>query len=45
LDLDRLKTELSEGESELKYKKYTENALSQIKEATKKLFFKSTKLK
>jgi hypothetical protein len=43
--MDRLKTELSEGESELKYKKYTENALSQIKEATKKLFFKSTKLK
>ena len=42
--MDRLKTELSEGE-ELKHKKYTENAISQIKEATKKLFFKSTKLK
>ena len=42
--MDRLKTELSEGE-DLKYKKYTENALQQIKENAKKLFFKSTKLK
>ena len=42
--MDRLKNELSEGE-ELKHKKYTENAINQIKEATKQLFFKSTKLK
>jgi hypothetical protein len=42
--MDRLKKELSEGE-ELKHKKYTENALQQIKESAKALFFKSTKLK
>jgi hypothetical protein len=42
--MDRLKTELSEGE-ELKHKKYTESALQQIKENAKALFFKSTKLK
>jgi hypothetical protein len=42
--MDRLKTELSEGE-ELKHKKYTESALQQIKESAKALFFKSTKLK
>ena len=42
--MDRLKTELSEGEV-LKNKKYTENAIGQIKEATKKLFFKAIKLK
>ena len=42
--VDRLKTELSEGE-DLKYKKYTENAFQQIKENAKALFLKSTKLK
>jgi hypothetical protein len=42
--MDRLKSELNEGE-EVKYKKYTEKAIQQIKESTKKLFFKSTKLK
>ena len=42
--VDRLKGELSEGE-DLKYKKYTENAFSQIKESAKQLFLKSTKLK
>jgi hypothetical protein len=42
--VDRLKSELSEGE-DLKYKKYTENAFSQIKESAKQLFLKSTKLK
>jgi hypothetical protein len=42
--VDRLKTELSEGE-DLKYKKYTENAFQQIKESAKQLFLKSTKLK
>jgi hypothetical protein len=42
--VDRLKSELSEGE-DLKYKKYTENAFSQIKESAKSLFLKSTKLK
>jgi tetratricopeptide (TPR) repeat protein len=42
--MDRLKTELSEGEV-LKNKKYTESAIGQIKEATKKLFFKAIKLK
>ena len=42
--VDRLKNELSEGE-DLKYKKYTENAFSQIKESAKSLFLKSTKLK
>lgn len=42
--VDRLKTELSEGE-DLKYKKYTENAFQQIKESAKALFLKSTKLK
>lgn len=42
--VDRLKNELSEGE-DLKYRKYTENAFSQIKESAKQLFLKSTKLK
>ena len=42
--MDRLKTELSEGEA-LKNKKYTDNAIHQIKEETKKLFFKAIKLK
>ena len=42
--MDRLKSELNEGE-ELKYKKYTEKSIQQIKESTKQLFFKSTKLK
>jgi len=42
--MDRLKSELNEGE-EVKYKKYTEKAIQQIKESTKSLFFKSTKLK
>ena len=32
--MDRLKTELSEGESELKYKKYTENATKRSTKAT-----------
>ena len=43
--MDRLQKELSESEGGLKNRKYTESALSQIKEATKQLFFKSTKLK
>lgn len=43
--MNRLQTELSEAEGGFKYKKYTENAIAQIKESTKKLFFKSTKLK
>lgn len=42
--MERLKSELNEGE-EIKYKKYTEKAIQQIKESTKSLFFKSTKLK
>jgi hypothetical protein len=42
--MDRLKTELSEGEA-IKNKKYTDNAIHQIKEETKKLFFKAIKLK
>jgi hypothetical protein len=42
--MDRLKTELSEGEA-IKNKKYTDNAIHQIKEDTKKLFFKAIKLK
>jgi predicted RNase H-like nuclease (RuvC/YqgF family) len=42
--MDRLKSELNEGE-EIKYKKYTEKAIQEIKEQTKSLFFKSTKLK
>ena len=43
--MSRLQNELKESEGGLKTKKYTENALNQIKEATKQLFFKSTKLK
>jgi len=43
--MNRLQSELSESEGGLKYKKYTEKALQQIKESTKQLFFKSTKLK
>jgi len=42
--MNRLKTELSEGEV-LKNKKYTDDAIHQIKEETKKLFFKAIKLK
>jgi hypothetical protein len=43
--MGRLQSELKESEGGLKTKKYTESALQQIKEATKQLFFKSTKLK
>jgi hypothetical protein len=43
--MNRLQAELSESDGGLKHKKYTENAITQIKESTKKLFFKSTKLK
>lgn len=43
--MDRLQSELSESEGGLKYKKYTEKSIQQIKESTKQLFFKSTKLK
>ena len=43
--MNRLQSELKESEGGLKTKKYTESALQQIKEATKQLFFKSTKLK
>ncbi len=43
--MSRLQNELKESEGGLKTKKYTENALQQIKEATKKLFLNSTKLK
>lgn len=43
--MNRLQSELSESEGGLKYKKYTEKAIHQIKESTKSLFFKSTKLK
>jgi hypothetical protein len=43
--MNRLQNELKESEGGLKTKKYTENALQQIKEATKKLFLNSTKLK
>ena len=43
--MNRLQSELSESEGGLKYKKYTERSIQQIKESTKQLFFKSTKLK
>ncbi len=43
--MSRLQNELKESEGGLKTKKYTENALQQIKEVTKKLFLNSTKLK
>ena len=43
--MNRLQSELSESEGGLKYKKYTEKSIQQIKESTKSLFFKSTKLK
>jgi hypothetical protein len=43
--MSRLQNELKESEGGLQTKKYTENALQQIKEATKQLFLKSTKLK
>jgi hypothetical protein len=43
--MNRLQSELSESEGGLKYKKYTEKSIQQIKESTKQLFFKSTKLK
>lgn len=42
--MNRLKVELSEGE-ELKYRKYTENAILQIKEMVKQLHNQSKKLK
>jgi hypothetical protein len=43
--MNRLQSELSESEGGLKYKKYTEKSIQQIKESTKSLFLKSTKLK
>jgi hypothetical protein len=43
--MERLKLELSEGEGNLKYKKYTENAIFKIKEAVKALHIKTKKLK
>ena len=43
--MDRLKSELNEADGGLKYKKYTEKAIGQIKESTKQLFIKSIKLK
>ena len=43
--MNRLQTELSESEGGLKHKKYTDKAIQSIKESTKQLFFKSTKLK
>lgn len=42
--MDKLKLELSEN-GNLKYKKYTESAIKQIKESAKSLFIKSMKLK
>lgn len=43
--MGRLQNELMESEGGLKHKKYTDKAIQQIKESTKSLFFKSTKLK
>jgi hypothetical protein len=43
--MNRLQSELSESEGGLKYKKYTKKSIQQIKESTKSLFLKSTKLK
>jgi hypothetical protein len=43
--MERLKLELSEGGDNLKYKKYTENAIFKIKEAVKALHIKTKKLK
>lgn len=43
--MNRLQSELSESEGGLKHKKYTDKAIQSIKESTKQLFFKSTKLK
>ena len=43
--MNRLQTELSESEGGLKHKKYTDKAIQSIKESTKQLFLKSTKLK
>lgn len=43
--MERLKTELSEGNDGLKYKKYTESAIFKIKEAVKALHEKTKKLK
>jgi len=43
--MNRLQSELSESDGGLKHKKYTEKSIQQIKESTKQLFFKSTKLK
>mgnify|MGYP001360618279 CR=1 FL=1 len=41
--MNRLQSELSESDGGLKYKKYTEKSIQQIKESTKQLFFKSNK--
>lgn len=43
--MGRLQSELSESDGGLKHKKYTDKAIQQIKESTKSLFLKSTKLK
>jgi hypothetical protein len=43
--MDRLKEELSEQNNGLKYRKYTENAIFNIKELTRELYKKSKKLK
>jgi hypothetical protein len=43
--MNRLQSELSESEGGLQHKKYTDKAIQSIKESTKQLFFKSTKLK
>ena len=43
--MNRLQSELSESDGGLKHKKYTDKAIQSIKESTKQLFFKSTKLK
>jgi len=43
--MNRLQSELSESDGGLKHKKYTNKAIQSIKESTKQLFFKSTKLK
>jgi hypothetical protein len=43
--MNRLQSELRESEGGLKHKKYTDKAIQSIKESTKQLFFKSTKLK
>jgi hypothetical protein len=43
--VDKLKEELSEQNNGLKYRKYTENAIFNIKELTRELYKKSKKLK